>query len=94
MRTQFSSYKGWQAPSLKGEIIDVSADLKTDNITGLSYYEARVRVPANEIARTTNVDIIPGLPVDVFIFSGNSRTMLNYLFEPLSESLFRGLRTS
>jgi len=94
VRTQFSSYKGWQAPSLEGEIIDVSADLKTDNITGLSYYEARVRVPANEIARTTNVDIIPGLPVDVFIFSGNSRTMLNYLFEPLSESLFRGLRTS
>lgn len=94
VRTQFSSYKGWQAPRLEGEIIDVSADLKTDPATSVSYYEARIRVPASEIARTTNVDIIPGMPVDAFIYSGKSRTMLDYLLEPLGESLFRGLRTS
>ena len=94
VRTQFSSYKGWQAPRLEGEIIDVSADLKTDPVTAVSYYEARIRVPASEIARTTNVDIIPGMPVDAFIYSGKSRTMLDYLLEPLGESLFRGLRTS
>ncbi|MEP3891009.1 MAG: HlyD family type I secretion periplasmic adaptor subunit [Hellea sp.] len=94
VRTQFSSYKGWQAPRLEGEIIDVSADLKTDPVTSVSYYEARIRVPASEIAKTTNVDIIPGMPVDAFIYSGKSRTMLEYLLEPLGESLFRGLRTS
>ena len=94
VRTQFSSYKGWQAPRLEGEIIDVSADLKTDPVTSVSYYEARIRVPASEIAKTTNVDIIPGMPVDTFIYSGKSRTMLDYLLEPLGESLFRGLRTS
>ena len=94
MRTQFSSYKGWQAPRLEGEIIDVSADLKTDPATSISYYEARIRVPASEIARTSNVDIIPGMPVDAFIYSGKSRTMLDYILEPLGESLFRGLRTS
>lgn len=94
VRTQFSSYKGWQAPRLEGEIIDVSADLKTDPATSVSYYEARIRVPASEIARTSNVDIIPGMPVDAFIYSGKSRTMLDYLLEPLGESLFRGLRTS
>jgi len=94
VRTQFSSYKGWQAPRLQGEIIDVSADLKTDPITAVSYYEARIRVPADEIAKTTNVDIIPGMPVDAFIYSGKSRTMLDYFLEPLGESLFKGLRTS
>ena len=94
VRTQFSSYKGWQAPRLEGEIIDVSADLKTDPVTSISYYEARIRVPASEIARTSNVDIIPGMPVDAFIYSGKSRTMLDYILEPLGESLFRGLRTS
>jgi len=94
VRTQFSSYKGWQAPRLEGEIIDVSADLKTDPVTAVSYYEARIRVPASEIAKTTGVDVIPGMPVDAFIYSGKSRTMLDYLLEPLGESLFRGLRTS
>lgn len=93
VRTQFSSYKGWQAPRLTGEIIDVSADLKTDPVTGAPYYEARLRVPKSEIARTQGVDIIPGMPVDVFIYSGRSRTLLDYLFEPLGESLFKGLRT-
>jgi len=93
VRTQFSSYKGWQAPRLTGEIIDVSADLKTDPVTGAPYYEARLRVPKSELARTQGVDIIPGMPVDVFIYSGRSRTLLDYLFEPLGESLFKGLRT-
>lgn len=93
VRTQFSSYKGWQAPRLTGEIIDVSADLKTDPVTGVPYYEARLRVPKSELAHTQGVDIIPGMPVDVFIYSGRSRTLLDYLFEPLGESLFKGLRT-
>jgi HlyD family type I secretion membrane fusion protein len=94
VRTQFSSYRGWQAPRLQGEIVGVSADLKTDPATSVPYYEARVRVPASEMALTTDVDIRPGMPVDVFIYSGHSRTLGEYLLEPLSESLFRGLRTS
>jgi len=94
VRTQFSSYKGWQAPRLEGKIIDVSADLKTDVATSVTYYEARIRVPASELAKTTNIDVIPGMPVDAFIYSGKSRTLMDYLLEPLGESLFRGLRTS
>ncbi len=93
VRTQFSSYKGWQAPRLTGEVIDVSADLKVDPISGVSYYEARLRVPQSEIDRTTDVNILPGMPVDVFIYSGQSRTLLDYLFAPLGESVFKGLRT-
>jgi len=93
VRTQFSSYRGWQAPRLAGEVIDVSADLKTDPVTSALYYEARVRVPASEIERTQDIDIIPGMPVDVFIFSGKSRTLLDYIMEPLGESFFRGVRT-
>lgn len=94
VRTKFSSYRGWQAPRLEGKIINVSADLKTDPATSAVYYEARVRISSAEMERTTGVDIIPGMPVDVFIFSGKSRTFLDYLLEPLSESLFKGLRTS
>jgi len=93
-RTQFTSYKGWQAPRLEGEIIDISADLKVDPITSLSYYEAKVRVPKSEIARAEGIDILPGIPVDVFIFSGKSRTLMDYIFEPLRSSLYRGLRRS
>ena len=94
VRTQLSAYKGWQAPRLEGEVIDISADLKTDPVTSVSYYEARVRVPESEIARTNGVEITPGMPVDTFIYSGRSRTFFSYIMEPLSDSLFIGLRQS
>ena len=92
VRTQFTSYKGWQAPRLNGEIIDISADLKIDPITALSYYEAKIRVPKSELIGIEDLDILPGIPVDVFIYSGKSRTLMDYIFEPLGESLYRGLR--
>ena len=94
VRTQFSAFSSWSTPGLEGEVIGVSADLKTDPATSASYYEARILVPAAQMERIEGNDIIPGMPVDVFIFSGRSRTMFDYLLEPLSESAFRGLRTS
>ena len=94
VRTQISAYKGWQAPQLQGKVLDVSADLKTDPATAQSYYEARVLIPAAEMQRANDIDVTPGMPVDAFIFSGRSRTMFDYLFEPLGKSLFQGLRSS
>ncbi|MDM3871339.1 HlyD family type I secretion periplasmic adaptor subunit [Porticoccus sp. W117] len=94
VRTQISAYKGWQAPQLQGKVLDVSADLKTDPTTSQSYYEARVLIPADEMQRANNIDVTPGMPVDAFIFSGRSRTMFDYLFEPLGKSIFQGLRSS
>lgn len=93
VRTRLTAYKSWMTPRLDGEVISVSADLKTDQVTGAPYYEVRVQMPAEQAARLGDLDIIPGMPVEVFIFSGTSRTTLDYLFEPISESLFRGART-
>ncbi|WP_323761807.1 HlyD family type I secretion periplasmic adaptor subunit [Maricaulis sp.] len=93
VRTRLTAYKSWMTPRLDGEVISVSADLKTDQNTGVSYYEVRIRIPADQAARLGELDVIPGMPVEVFIFSGSSRTTLDYLLEPISESLFRGART-
>jgi len=94
VRAQLSAYQGWTTPRLTGEVISVSADLKTDEQSGEQFYEARVRIPQSELARAEGVELMPGLPVSTFIFAGTQRTMLEYLFEPISESLFRGLRNA
>lgn len=94
VRTQISAYKSWLSPTLTGEIIDVSADLKTDVATGANYYEARVRVPQASLTDASGLEVIPGMPVDVFIFSGKSRTLLDYLFEPIASSVKKGLQSS
>ena len=92
VRTQLSSWKGWQVPRLNGRIVGVSADLKTDPVTSISYYEARVLIPSAELVRVEDSDIIPGMPVDTFIYAGRRRTLMQYIIEPISDSLFRGLR--
>ena len=71
----------------------VSADLKTDQLTGESYYEVRVTIPVEEMTKVEHLDVIPGMPLEVFIFSGRSRTLMDYVIEPIGESLFRGTRT-
>jgi len=93
VRTRMSAFKSWMTPQLDGTVVSVSADLKTDEANGVSYYEVRVTVPAAELAKLGDREIIPGMPVEVFIFSGRSRTTLDYLFEPIGESLFRGARS-
>lgn len=94
VRAQIQAYEGWATPRLLGEVVSVSADLKSDPNTGTEYYEARIRIPEEELARAGNIELMPGMPMSAFIFAGTRRTTLEYLFEPISESLFRGLRTS
>tara|TARA_R110000868_G_scaffold107263_4_gene293419 strand:- start:39774 stop:41054 length:1281 start_codon:yes stop_codon:yes gene_type:complete len=93
VRTRITAFKSWMTPQLDGTVVSVSADLKTDEVSGASYYEVRVTVPASELEKLEDREIIPGMPIEVFIFSGSSRTTLDYLFEPVSESLFRGARS-
>jgi HlyD family type I secretion membrane fusion protein len=92
VRTRVTAFKSWMTPQLDGEVVSVSADLKTDQDTGAPYYEVRVMIPSSELIKLGAREIIPGMPIEVFIYSGRSRTTLDYLFEPIGESLFRGAR--
>ena len=92
VRTQVSAYRSWKSPSLEGTIQDVSADLKRDPVSGAAFYEARVQIELPNDGSAAELEITPGMPVDVFIFSGKSRTTLDYLMEPIAASVFKGLR--
>lgn len=93
VRTRVTAFKSWMTPELDGAVVSVSADLKTDQVTGAPYYEVRVMIPDSELVKLGDREIIPGMPIEVFIYSGRSRTTLDYLFEPIGESLFRGARS-
>ncbi|MEL6244954.1 MAG: HlyD family type I secretion periplasmic adaptor subunit [Pseudomonadota bacterium] len=93
VRTQISAYRSWESPRIEGEVQSVSADLKTDPVNGTDYYEARILLATDALAPGDTIEIVPGMPVDAFIYSGHSRTTLDYLFAPMMESVFKGLRT-
>jgi HlyD family secretion protein len=78
-------------PELNGLVTRVSPDVTTDQRTGQSYYTIRVSLPPAEVARLGDVKLIPGMPVEAFVQTGD-RTMLSYLLKPLNDQLMRSFR--
>jgi HlyD family secretion protein len=78
-------------PMLKGHVRVVSPDLSTDERTGESYYAARIALDEGELALLGGKAIQPGMPVEVFISTGE-RSVIDYLFAPLLRSARHALR--
>jgi len=88
---RLSAFNQRTTPELNGVVSRVSPDVTTDQRTGQSYYTIRVSMPLEEIARLGDVKLIPGMPVEAFVQTGD-RTMLSYLMKPLSDQLMRSFR--
>jgi HlyD family secretion protein len=88
---RMSAFNQRTTPELNGVVSRVSPDTTTDQRTGQSYYTIRVSMPPEEIARLGDVKLIPGMPVEAFVQTGD-RTMLAYLAKPLHDQLMRAFR--
>jgi HlyD family secretion protein len=75
-------------PQMIGQVSLVSADLTRDERTNTSFHTVRVKLAAEEVRRLGNVQLMPGMPAEVVVQPG-SRTMLSYVFKPLTEQLNR-----
>jgi HlyD family secretion protein len=62
-----------------------------DETTGETYYLTRLRIPEAELAKLENLKLVPGMPVETFIDTGE-RTALSYLLKPFADGLARALR--
>ncbi len=71
---------------LNGEVIQIAADATVEERSGASYYEMRVRVPAEELVLHEGMYLSPGMPADVTVVTGE-RTLLQYLVQPFIRSL-------
>jgi HlyD family secretion protein len=88
---RLSAFNQRTTPELNGVVTRVSPDVTVDQRTGQSYYTIRVSMPPGEVARLGDVKMIPGMPVEAFVQTGD-RTMLSYLIKPLSDQLMRAFR--
>ncbi|MGY3530937.1 MULTISPECIES: hypothetical protein [Bradyrhizobium] len=69
----------------------LSADVAADEKSGASFYLTRIAVPSGQIARLKSVKLIPGMPVEAFIQTGQ-RTVMSYLVKPISDQLMHAWR--
>ena len=88
---RLSAFNQRTTPELNGRVTRVSPDVTTDQRTGQSYYTIRVSMPPEEVARLGEAKLIPGMPVEAFVQTGD-RTMLSYLIKPLKDQLMRAFR--
>ena len=88
---RFSAFNQRTTPEIIGKVTRISADTTTDQRTGQSYYVVRIAMPTEEILRLGDVKLIPGMPVEAFVQTGD-RTVFSYLVKPLSDQLMRAFR--
>ena len=78
----FSALNQHTTPHIPGIVTQVSADKLIDEKTGAPYYKMKAKVTAEGLVKLKDNQVRPGMPVDLFIKTGE-RTMMSYLLKPL-----------
>lgn len=78
-------------PELNATVSLISPDITIDQRTGVSTYHLRLSMPDDQIARLGDLKLLPGMPVEAYIRTGD-RTVLSYLVKPLSDQMNRAMR--
>lgn len=90
---RFSAFSQRTTPEIEGAVERLSADISVDPHSGLSYYTVRLRFSDRELARLGDVKLVPGMPVEAFIRTGD-RSVASYFVKPLLDQIERAFRES
>ncbi|WP_397409908.1 HlyD family type I secretion periplasmic adaptor subunit [Polaromonas sp.] len=82
----FSAFNQNQTPHVPGIVTHVSADRLVDEKSGQPYYTLKAKVAPEGMTLVSNLQIRPGMPVELFVKTGE-RTMMNYLLKPVLDHL-------
>ena len=85
---RFSAFNQRVTPQLTGQVSYVSADTSRDQQTNAPYFTVRVILPEDERRRLAGLQLVSGMPAEVFMQTG-SRTMISYLLKPIVDQLQR-----
>jgi protease secretion system membrane fusion protein len=80
----FVAFNTNRTPHIEGEVEQVAADRTVDEKSGQAFYRVRVRVTpkGQKMIAEHHLNIIPGMPTEIFVKTGE-RTMMNYLLKPV-----------
>lgn len=87
---QFTAFNTANTPRVEGKVVQVSPDAMVDSRHNGSYFKLAVEVPAQSHAKLRQHEIRAGMPVEVFIKTGE-RTFMNYVLKPLLDRMNHAL---
>jgi protease secretion system membrane fusion protein len=80
----FAAFNTNRTPHIPGIVTHVSADRTVDERTGVSTYKVRAKVTPEgaKLIAAKHMDVVSGMPVELFVKTGE-RTMMSYLLKPI-----------
>lgn len=85
---RFTSFSSRLTPELTGRVDRVSADVETDEKTGVGFYKARLAVDSKALPKGLRGRLVAGMPAEVQIET-SSHSALSYFLKPLTDQLAR-----
>lgn len=85
---RLSAFNQRTTPQLEGLVSYVAADLTRDMQSNAVFYTVRVTLPGEQRRKLGNLQLVSGMPAEVFLQTG-TRTMMSYLLKPISDQLAR-----
>jgi len=88
---RFAAFNQRTTPEINGVVKRIAADITQDQKTGAAYYDVRIAMPPDEVARLNGLKLVPGMPVEGFIKT-HDRSVISYLLKPLSDQIEKAFR--
>jgi HlyD family secretion protein len=89
---RFAAFNQRTTPEINGVVKRIAADITQDQKTGIAYYDVRISMPQEELARLGGgLTLVPGMPVEGFIKT-RERSVISYLLKPLSDQIEKAFR--
>ncbi|MEO8242417.1 MAG: HlyD family type I secretion periplasmic adaptor subunit [bacterium] len=93
VRVVFAAFSARTTPQLEGHVFTLSADAMSDQASKASYYRAEIELDPGQIDRLNGQTVIPGMPVQTYITTGN-RSAMAYLLKPFMDYFQMAFRES
>lgn len=88
---RFSAFSAQTTPELKATIFFIGADRRSDERSGSTFFDVRLRVSEPELRKLGGLKLKVGMPVEAYMQTGR-RSLLSYLVKPLVDQFNRAFR--
>jgi len=90
---RFPVFNSRITPELRGQVVQVGADVTRNDANSPAYYSVRLELPASELKKLGDHKLRPGMPAEAFIQT-KAQTPLSYFLKPLTDQFAHALRES
>jgi len=88
---RFTAFKYRTSRLVQGKVFYLAPDRTVDHASGQAYYVALIEADPLSLAKAGEMKLQAGMPADVYL-TGEERTPLQYLIEPVTQVLRRAAR--